>query len=328
MRDQDQYVKDDTYDAALKNIRYLQNRQRQIDERIEIAKQAQENISRNNVSNGGQKLLPIANYDIRRMNKALQKLVSESKSDPSKSSEAPHAHNTNGDTKITDFFCITIKTLKMHNTNASFCSLAVRSGDTVQSVREKIRVGKDSIVKSKRIGMFFAGKPLEGDQTLACYNISENSTIFIILTECSPCRLTIKTLEGNQQKELFHLDANAGDTVKSTKEKIEEKLEHLHVHVKSLISGKVLGGGILADYKIKEEATLFVILRPTESGRRLADPDPKADSSSFTLSTAIIVGSVILLGVLAAVLFRWSTYKRRLAAVTEAEPDSDLEAQV
>ncbi|KAG2298198.1 hypothetical protein Bca52824_034670 [Brassica carinata] len=134
-------------------------------------------------------------------------------------------------------------------------SLAVQTSSTVDNVKTIIhhKVG----FPTNRQKLLFAGyHQMEGDSTLADYNIQKDSTLHCVLRLSESMRIFVKTLTG---KTIAFDEVKSSDTVKNVKARIEGK-EGIPKHQQMLVfAGQQLEDGrSLADYNIRKESILLV----------------------------------------------------------------------
>eukprot|EP00617_Octactis_speculum_P004996 CAMPEP_0185791254 /NCGR_PEP_ID=MMETSP1174-20130828/158269_1 /TAXON_ID=35687 /ORGANISM="Dictyocha speculum, Strain CCMP1381" /LENGTH=123 /DNA_ID=CAMNT_0028486179 /DNA_START=431 /DNA_END=802 /DNA_ORIENTATION=- len=106
--------------------------------------------------------------------------------------------------------------------------------------------------------LIFGGKQLEGQKTLADYDVKEDSTFHMVLRLRGGMQLFVKTLDGKT----VTVDAEEEDTIEDIKNRIMEKEGVPTDQQRLIFGGKQLEGQkTLADYDVKEDSTFHMVLR-------------------------------------------------------------------
>nr|CAD1836158.1 unnamed protein product [Ananas comosus var. bracteatus] len=137
-------------------------------------------------------------------------------------------------------------------------SVDVDGTSTINDIKEKVCAAER--IGARQQELFFAGTHLEGDKTLADYNIPLNSTINLYVIDGMQIFVKIPSRE-----KTIELNVRKSDTILSVKTAIREK-----EGVPSKLQKVMYLGEFLEDHQIliacgvKENATLHVILCPTD----------------------------------------------------------------
>ncbi|XP_056845754.1 polyubiquitin-like [Raphanus sativus] len=136
--------------------------------------------------------------------------------------------------------------------------LVVQGSSTIDFVKTIIQRKEGFPTDQQRL--IFAGYQMEGDSTLADYNIQKDSSVHCVLRVTESIRIFIKTLTCKT----IALEVKNSDSVKNVKDRIKD-IEGIYPHHQILIfAGQQLEDDRrLSDYKIWKESFLFVrFLRP------------------------------------------------------------------
>jgi ubiquitin C len=142
---------------------------------------------------------------------------------------------------------IFVKTL-----TARSITLEVDSNDTIEQVKMKL-ADKDGIPANEQ-RLIFGAKPLEDGCTLAEYNITKESTLHQVLKLCGGMRIFVKTITG----QIVVLEVDPSDKIEKVKAQVSGGSDDKR---RLIYMGKQLNEeSTLADYEIKDESTLHVVI--------------------------------------------------------------------
>lgn len=142
--------------------------------------------------------------------------------------------------------------------------LWVKSPDTLTSVKQRIH--ERTNVPSQGQLLFWSGKQLEDERTLADYNIQDEATLQqVCRLRGGAMQIYIKSLKG----QILNLEVELSDTVDNTKQKVFEQW-NLPVENQHLVyAGKSLTEGTLADYNIRMHSVICLAIRVHGGGSSL-----------------------------------------------------------
>jgi len=128
--------------------------------------------------------------------------------------------------------------------------------DTIEDIKNRIMEKEGVPTDQQRL--IFGGKQLEGQKTLADYDVQEDSTFHMVLRLRGGMQLFVKTLDGKT----LTVDAEEEDTIEDIKNRIMEKEGVPTDQQRLIFGGKQLEGQkTLADYDVQEDSTFHMVLR-------------------------------------------------------------------
>ena len=151
---------------------------------------------------------------------------------------------------------ILVKVYPMNEVTA----LEVESDYTIAIVKSKISEIKSIDPSQQR--MVFSGAHLDDDRTLAHYNIVEDCTIHVVLSQ--PIHIIIKNLVSTE--ETISLDIEAEDTIQYIKSKINDQVNIPSDKQILVFAGKTLENTqTVSYYNIQNDSILHMIVRQCSS---------------------------------------------------------------
>jgi len=137
--------------------------------------------------------------------------------------------------------------------------------DTIEDIKNRIMEKEGVPTDQQRL--IFGGKQLEGQKTLADYDVQEDSTFHMVLRLRGGMQLFVKTLDGKT----LTVDAEEEDTIEDIKNRIMEKEGVPTDQQRLIFGGKQLEGQkTLADYDVQEDSTFHMVLRLRGGGMQRA----------------------------------------------------------
>lgn len=139
-------------------------------------------------------------------------------------------------------------------------ALDVTSSDTVKSVKNKIWE-KEGIAPENQC-LIYGENGLQDGKTLSDYNVWEESTLYLLPRQRRE-REKKKIHIMSYSKKVISLEVEGSDTIENIKSQIEKLNGVLPNHQRLVFSGKELkdNSWTLSDYNVKEESTLYLIVR-------------------------------------------------------------------
>nr|XP_023689130.1 polyubiquitin-like isoform X2 [Paramormyrops kingsleyae] len=143
--------------------------------------------------------------------------------------------------------------------NGTTFSLSVELNATVEKLKNLIQIKHGTPSARQRLSVQNGQRPMTDEsRTLAEYGVRSGSTVIVLVTEPGPIQVFLKTEKG-----VTHTyEITPGETVSEFKRKVFNK-EHVAVDQQRLIyEGRQMEDGKkLEDYGVKNESTIFLILR-------------------------------------------------------------------
>ncbi|KAK1401940.1 Ubiquitin [Heracleum sosnowskyi] len=128
--------------------------------------------------------------------------------------------------------------------------------DTLDILKAKIQEREG--ISPHRQRLTYRGQVLDGNRTMADYDIQENATLFLHVSISGGMRICVKDLTGKT----ITLDVGTSDTIGVVKARIQGREGTPPQLQKLIFAGKVLEDDrTLDDYNIKGDSTLFLISR-------------------------------------------------------------------
>ena len=141
-------------------------------------------------------------------------------------------------------------------------NLDVQPDNTIEEVKSRIQ-SKEGILSAEQ-RLYFDGKCLRDDRTLASYNIQNGSTVQLVFRLRGGFYIFIKSFDGKTGA----IEVEIENTIREIKEKIHQRISVKPHQQRLIFGGKQLKDNrTLADYQVQSNSTIQLALKLQGGGQ-------------------------------------------------------------